>query len=327
MRAVLVERAGGPEVLRPVDLAVPEPGAGEVRVRIDRIGVNFADVLCRRATHRSMRPPPIVPGCEGAGLIDACGPGVTRWSVGDRVGFYSPFGGAYAEALVIPQQYALPLPDAMSFDQAAAFTHLALTAHAALVRDPSPAGSTLLVTAAAGGLGGMVTQLGHALALTVIAAVGSDAKRTMLLARGLDPVIDYRAVRLDDAVLAATGGRGADRIVETVGGALFAQAQASLAPLGRIVIAGAASGTSPSVDVASLLDRSGGCTTLNLSVLYARAPEAMASAWTTLTGLFAEGRLLPRIGHRFPLAQAADAHRLIESRDSVDKILLSTTTD
>ncbi len=151
MKVVLACAAGGPEVLSYIDQPMPEPGAGEVRVRVAAIGVNYADIMCRRAVHQSMRPPPIVPGCEAAGIIDACGAGVSRHRVGDRVGVYSPFGGAYAEAIVVPEDYALPLPEAMSFETAAAFTHAYLTAHEALnASAPPPTGTTVLITAAAG---------------------------------------------------------------------------------------------------------------------------------------------------------------------------------
>ena len=324
MRAIHVERPGGPEALQPIELPIPVPADGEVRVRVASIGVNFADVLCRRATHRSMRPPPIVPGCEAAGVIDACGPGVDPGRVGERVGVYSPFGGAYAEWLVVPSAYALPLPDTMGFEDAAAFTHLALTADAALHRvgDARP-GMTLLVTAAAGGLGSMLTQYALSVGLRVFAAAGSADKCATLEGRGFEGVFDYGHADFDSQVLEATGGRGVDRVVETVGGDLYARCEALLAPLGRIVIAGAASGALAQPQAATLLDRSASVATLNLSVIYATAPDAMRGTWNALVTRYLDGHLVPRIGHRFVLADAIDAHRLIESRRSRDKIVLA----
>jgi NADPH:quinone reductase len=323
MKAVLAGAAGGPEVLTQITQQVPQPGPGDVLVRVAAIGVNYADVMCRQAVHASMRPPPIVPGCEAAGVVDACGTGVSRHKVGDRVAVYSPFGGAYAEALVVPEDYALPLPDAMTFEEAAAFTHVYLTAYEALHAGGVPgAGSTVLITAAAGGLGGAVIQLGTALRLRLIAAVGSAEKRRLLLERGLAPVIDYGSSHLTEAVLSVTSGRGVDVAIETVGGVLFEQAQDALAPLGRIVIAGTASGHEPRPDVSALLARSGTCATLNLSVVFARRPVRARETWACLMSLYSAGHLRPRIGRRLPLAQAADAHRLMESRGSVDKILL-----
>src|SRR6185437_4992543 len=323
MKAVLVRVPGGPEVLSFTDQPLPEPRPGEVRVRIAAIGVNYADVMCRQAVHQSMRPPPIVPGCEAAGVVDACGAGVTRHCVGDRVGVYSPFGGAYAEALVVPESYALPLPAEMSFETAAAFTHVYLTAHEALNASvPLQPDSTVLVTAAAGGLGGAVLQLAAALGLRPIAAVGSPTKRHLLLERGLETVIDYGTSNLTDTVLEVTGGRGVDLAIETVGGALFDQAQHALAPLGRIVIAGAASGREPRPDLPALLAQSASCATLNLSVIFAQRPSHIHAAWNRLLELRAQGLLQPRIGHRFKLAAVSDAHRLLENRGSTDKILV-----
>lgn len=324
MKVQLVRAPGGPEVLTFVDQPTPEPGTGEVLVRIAAIGVNYADVMCRQAVHQSMRPPPIVPGCEAAGVVAACGSGTSRHRVGDRVGVYSPFGGAYAEALVVPEAYALALPDAMSFEDAAAFTHVYLTAHEALhAGGATPkAASSVLVTAAAGGLGGAIIQVATALQLQVVAAVGSAAKRKGLIERGLRTVVDYSTEDLSEAVLAATGRRGVDLAIETVGGEVFDQAQQALAPLGRIVIAGAASGKSPRPDVGVLLARSASCATLNLSVIFAQRPEYMHDVWGRLLALYAAGRLRPRIGHRYRLSEAAAAQRLLESRASTDKILL-----
>ena len=320
---MLVRTAGGPDVLELVDLPLPDPASGEVRVRLNAIGINFADVMCRRAVHRSMRPPPIVVGCEAAGTIEACGPGVAHRRVGDRVGVYSPFGGAYAEAIVVPQDYVLPLPDTMSFDEGAAFTHVYLTAYEALnAIQPVTRGASVLITAAAGGLGGALIQLASAAGARIIAAVGSAAKRQLLLERGVATVIDYGSADLAEQVLAATAGRGVDLAIETVGGQIFQQAQRALAPLGRIVLAGTASGEESQPDIATLLARSATCSTLNLSVVFAHSPQRPRDSWTRLTAMYESGLLRPRIGHRFPLSQAASAHRLLESRASVDKILL-----
>lgn len=323
MKSIWVKRAGGPEVLEIIDSPLPVPGPGEVRVGVRAIGVNFADVMGRKAIHRSIRPPPFIIGCEASGVIDAVGPEVDSLRLNQRVGVYSPFGGAYAEALVIPQQYALPLPPGMSFDEAAGFTHVFLTAHQALnAVTPLQKGSTVLVTAAAGGLGGALLQLAHSAGADVIAAVGSETKRQLLTARGLNRVINYGDTDLATAVLDATDGRGVDLAVETVGGEVFQHAQRALAPLGRIVIAGMASGESKPPDIPTLLDRSASLTTLNLSVVFAQRPEHVRSVWSQLTTLYEAGALKVRIGRRFPLTQAAEAHRLLESRASTDKILL-----
>jgi NADPH2:quinone reductase len=327
VKAVLVRRAGGPDVLELVEQPVPNPGHGEVRVRLHSIGVNYADVMCRKAIHRSMRPPPIVLGCEASGIIEACGTGTPERSVGERVGVYSPFGGAYAEALVVPESYALRLPDSMTFEEGAAFTHVYLTAYQALHGiSPLQKGSSVLVTAAAGGLGGAVIQLASAAGARVIAAVGSASKRAELQARGIEHVIDYGSSDLTAETLRATSQRGVDLAIETVGGRIFQQAQQALAPLGRIVIAGMAGGGESQPDIPALLARSASCATLNLSVVYSQQPAHMRGVWAQLCSLYATGGLSPDIGNRFPLAQAADAHRLLESRANVGKILLNPRT-
>jgi NADPH2:quinone reductase len=150
----------------------------------------------------------------------------------------------------------------------------------------------------------------------------SRSADTRLLERGLQWVIEYGAADLTAKVRDITEGHGIDVIVETVGGDVFRQAQDALAPLGRIVITGVAGGQETQPDVATLLSRSATCATFNLSVIFAHRPRHIQEVWARLTDLYEAGRLLPRIGHRFTLAQAADAHRLLESRASMDKILL-----
>jgi NADPH:quinone reductase len=323
MKAILVRAAGGPEVLELTEQPLPSPGAGEVRVKIAAIGVNYADVMCRKAIHLSMRPPPIIPGCEAAGIIDACGAGVSPHRLGERVGVYSPFGGAYAQSMTVPEAYALPLPQQMAFDEAAAFTHVFLTAHFALFGYGTPEpGSSVLITAAAGGLGGALRQVAHASKLDVIAAVGSEVKRRKLLESGERTVLAYEAASLTDQVLSVTSGRGVDLAIETVGGKVFDQAQAALAPLGRIVIAGVASGEESRPDIPTLLARSAACATLNLSVVFANRPQAVRDAWNRLIEGYLSEALRPQIGTRYALSEVASAHRLMESRASIGKILL-----
>jgi NADPH2:quinone reductase len=279
--------------------------------------------MCRKAIHLSMRPPPIVPGCEAAGVIDACGPGVSLQRLGERVGVYSPFGGAYAQSMTVPEAYALPLPQEMPFDEAAAFTHVFLTAYFALFgQGRSEPGKSVLITAAAGGLGGALRQLAHSAKLNVIGAVGSAAKQRQLLSSGETTVLTYGAASLKDQVLNCTNGYGVDLAIETVGGQVFDEAQASLAPLGCIVIAGVASGEESRPDIPTLLTRSAACATLNLSVVFASRTHAIRNAWSQLIQGYLNQSLRPQIGTRFGLSQVADAHRLMESRGSIGKILL-----
>ncbi|HUD51078.1 NADPH:quinone oxidoreductase family protein [Parvibaculum sp.] len=323
MKAIRAERRGGPEVLAWVDLPVPEIDEHAVLVRFHAIGVNYADVLCREAAHPSMRPPPIVVGCEGAGVVVACGAAVREHRPGDRVGVYSPFGGAYAEWVSVPAHYALPLPETMSFEEAAAFTHVYLTGyHALRTLGHAESGDGLFISAAAGGLGTAILQLAKAWNLRMIAGIGSDEKREYVAKLGVEHVVNYRVEDVSARLAEITEGRGPDVVIETVGGELFWTLQQALAPLGRLVTVGVAGGIEPRPDVGTLLSKSASYAALNLSVIFARKPELIPPSWRDLCDLYMNGALPPVIGHRFRLDEAAMAHELLESRRSTGKIIL-----
>ncbi len=323
MNAILVEQPGGIEELKLVQQPVPVPQAGEVRVRIHAIGVNYADVLGRRGTHPGIRQPPLVIGCEAAGVVDAVGAGVTMHHVGDRVGVYAPPGGTYAERVVVPETYAVPLPDEMSWEQGAAFTHVYLTAwHGLRTKAAAKSGETLFVSAAAGGLGLAVLQIAQAWDMTIIAGAGSDEKARFLAEWGFGTTIVYGREDVRARLMDLTDGRGVDIAIDTVGGDLFDALQDSLAPLGRLVTAGVAGGVPPLPSMARLLTRSATYATLNLSVIFDKRPDLVRESWTDLCRLYAEGHLDPVIGARFPLAAVAEAQALMESRGSTGKILL-----
>lgn len=323
MKAILVETPGGVEQLRLVDQPVPEPGPGHIRVRLGAIGLNFADVMGRRGEHPGIRQPPVVLGCEGAGVVDAIGPGVTQHQVGDRVGIYSPFCGSYAEWMTVPEGYALPLPASVPDEDAAAFTHVYLTAwHCLVTVGRATAGERLFVSAAAGGVGIAVLQLGRALGLEVIGGVGSDEKLPFLASLGFDRAFNYRR---DDAVarlLELTDGRGLDLAVDTVAGPLFHAIEESLAPLGRLVTAGLADRIMPQPDVGLMLGKCSTYATMNLSIVFRDRIDIVRPSWDRLMGLYEAGLLTPHIGARFPLAEVGKAHTLMESRASTGKILL-----
>ena len=323
MRAVEARRPGPSEVLEVVHRAIPRPKANQVLVHLAAIGVNYADIMCRRGSHPGMPAPPIVLGCEGAGIVEDLGPGVTRLRRGDRVGVYSPWGGSYAEWLNVPEAYALGLPDAMSFEDAAAFTHVYLTAyHALRTLGHACSDEWLVVTAAAGGLGTACIQLAQVWRLRVIAGVGSSAKFPALQRLGVEHTVDYSKASLAERVREITGDRGADLVLETVGGDIFRQAAMCLAPLGRVLLTGVASGEEPVPDLRAYLSRCGALCTVNLSVIFAHAPERIDSSWKTLLEIYSAGHAHPIIGHRFPLEEARQAQELMESRRSVGKILL-----
>jgi len=324
INAVHADRCGGSEVLVAREISTPHLRPGYVLVRLESIGVNYADLMCRRGAHPGMPSPPIVLGCEGAGRVEVCGSDVTLLREGDRVGVYSPWGGTYATYIAVPQTYALPLPRSMSYDEAAAFTHVYLTAyHALRTLGRAQSGQWLLVTAAAGGLGTALMQLGNLWELRIIGCVGSKSKFHVLERLGITHRLCYGSGDLSRGVKEITHGHGIDISVETVGGELFGEVIESLAPLGRIVLAGIAGGERPHIDVDVLLSRSATCSTLNLSVMFAWKPKLIRQSWIDLIDLYSEQNLRPIIGHRFPLARVREAHDLMESRQSIGKILLS----
>jgi NADPH2:quinone reductase len=328
MKVIKVEQAGGPENLVLVDAPKPRPGPGQILVELQAIGVNFADILCRRASHPGMPAPPLVPGCEGSGLVEALGEGTTRFRVGDRVALYSPPGGTYARWVTVRESYALPLSSSMSFEDGAAFIHVFLTAyHALFTLGRAREGEWALVTAAAGGVGTAILQLAGWRGMHLIAGVGSEAKVGYLAGLGVEQVVDYGSTSLADRVLEITGGRGVDLVLESVGGALFHDALRCLAPLGRFILFGMASGRTEAAHPNDLLRTSSTFAALNLSVLFAHAPELVERSWRELLSLYEQGRVRPLVEHRFALEQAAAAHRLMESRASVGKILLFPAED
>src|SRR5260370_23868971 len=172
MQAIVVERAGSPEVMVPSELEKPSPGPGEVLVRLYASGVNYADLMLRSGKYPGMRQPPRIPGCEGSGYVESVGRGANRFRRGDRVGVYSPGGGAYAEWMTARETHVLPLPPAMSFVEGAAFLHVFLTAyHALRTLGRARPDEWLIVTAAAGGVGSALVQLALAWGIRIIGAV------------------------------------------------------------------------------------------------------------------------------------------------------------
>jgi len=323
MKVVRVEQAGGPEALVLVDAPKPRAGRSQILVELHAIGVNYADIMCRRASHPGMPRPPLVPGCEGSGLVEAAGDGTERFRGGDRVAVYSPPGGTYARWVTVPENYALPLSSSMSFEDGAAFIHVFLTAyHALLTLGRAREGEWALVTAAAGGVGTAILQLARWRGMRLVAGVGSQVKVDYLKRLGIEHVVDYGSTSLARRVREITEGRGVDLVLESVGGSLFRDAIECLAPLGRFILFGAASGQIEPAHPNDLLRTSSTFAALNLSVLFAHAHELVDRSWSELLSLYEQGVVRPMVEHRFALEQAAEAHRLMESRASVGKIVL-----
>jgi NADPH2:quinone reductase len=319
-RVVVVEAIGGPEVLQVAERDPGAPGAGQLRVRVAAAGVNFIDVYFRTGLYP--RPLPFVAGLEGAGRVEAVGPEVAGIAAGDRVAWAS-VPGSYADVVVAPAASVVPVPEAVPDDTAAAAMLQGMTAHYLVhaIRPPEP-GGTALVHAAAGGTGLLLVQMLKAAGMRVVGSCGSAEKLALARDAGADFV-----VRSDDTdfvanVRNANGGRGVDVVYDGVGRATFDKSLACLRPRGLLALFGQASGPVPPFDLQRL--NAGGSllvTRPSLAHFVATREELLMRAGTVLDAV-AQGRLHVRIGARFPLAAAADAHRALESRATTGKVLL-----
>ncbi|QFG68237.1 quinone oxidoreductase family protein [Ornithinimicrobium pratense] len=321
MRAVIVERTGGPEVLTLVEQETPEPGAGEVLVHVAAGGVNFIDIYQRSGAYPL--PLPFVAGSEGAGTVSALGPGVEGVSVGDRVAWAMVPGTGYAEQVVVPAARLVPVPQEVELETAAAAMLQGMTAHY-LVNSTFPAqpGQTALVTAAAGGVGLLLCQLLRDKGVRVIGTVGSAEKAELAQANGADEVVLYRQDDLVETVERLTSGDGVDVVYDGVGKDTFDSGLRLLRPRGTMVLFGAASGPVPPVDPQSL--NTGGSLFLTRPTLahYAADREELLWRAADVLGAIAEGRLSIRVGGRYPLAGARQAHEDLEGGRTTGKLLL-----
>jgi NADPH2:quinone reductase len=316
---------GGPEVLRWVEAALPEPGAGEARIRHTGIGVNYIDVY-----HRSGAYPVPLPaglGFEAAGVVEALGPGVAAVAVGQRVAYVDGPRGAYAEARNLPADRLVPIPDTVSDQDAAAVIFKGLTAHMLVTRvwRPEP-GAPVLVHAAAGGVGLMLVRWLAAQGARVIGVVSTPEKALAVEAEGAETVLVVpRGGTYDDLpaqVKALTSGRGVRVAYDSVGKDTFEASLASLAPFGLLASFGRASGALPMVDPAGLGSR-GSLALQRPSIFHHIAdPADLRQAAGDVFEALAQGRIKAHIHARFPLKEAAEAHRLLESRATQGALLL-----
>ena len=319
-RAIVVERTGGPEVLTLVERDPGPPGEGQVRIRVAAAGVNFIDTYFRSGAYP--RPLPFVLGLEGAGRIEAVGEGVAGLRAGDRVAWASA-PGSYAEAVVAPAASVVRVPDGVPDDVAAASMLQGMTAHYLVhaIRPPEP-GAWALVHAAAGGTGLLLVQTARRAGLRVVGTCGSASKAALARDAGADVVVRYDETDFVAAAREATGGRGVDVVYDGVGRATFDESLLCLRPRGLLVLFGQASGPVPPFDL-QRLNAAGSLvvTRPSLAHFVATRDELEMRAGAVL-GAIAEGSLHVRIGARFALADAADAHRALESRATTGKVLL-----
>jgi NADPH:quinone reductase len=321
MRAILVQRLGPPEVLELVEVPVPEPGPGQVLVRLQATGVNFSDTERRRGVYANLRLP-WTPGLEGAGEVVAAGPGVDLALVGQCVAFFAmppAVSGTYAEYAVAPATSLFPLGPDVPFDLGAALPLQGLTAYglaflAATIRP----GHEVLVHAAAGGVGQILIQLLHRQGARVLGTVSNTEKAAFVATLGAEPLL--YGEDLAERVKAATEGRGVDRVYDSVGRATQDQSLAMLAPYGELIFFGDASGPPAPVDPDHLYGRSLKVGAFGLDA--DRDPPFWTAGRRHLIEWLEAGELRLSISHRLPLAQAAEAHRLLEGRATMGKVIL-----
>lgn len=311
MRAIRPAEPGGPEVLRPEDLPTPPPGPGQVAVRVHVAGVNFIDVYHRTGAYPMGRP--IAIGREGAGVVEA---------TGDRVA-WAGVPGSYATHVVAPADALIPVPEGMALETAAALMLQGMTAHYLThATFPLARGHTVLLHAAAGGTGMLIAQLARRAGATVIGTVSSEAKAERARAAGCAHVVRYDREELVPAVRGLTGGAGVDVVYDSVGASTFLAGLDCLRPRGTMVLFGQASGPVAPLDP-QVLQHKGSLylTRPNLAHYIASRDELVARAGDVL-GLAARGELAVTIDRVLPLADAAEAHRLLESRATSGKLLL-----
>jgi NADPH2:quinone reductase len=321
MRAVVVESTGGPEVLEVQDLEQPEPGPGELRVDVAAAGVNFIDVYFRTGAYPL--PLPFQLGSEGAGTVSAVGEGVDDVAVGDRVAWAMVRGAGYAEQVLLPAERAVPVPDGVDLEAAAAVMLQGMTAHYLCEATyPARAGETALVHAAAGGLGLLLTQMLSAKGVRVIGTTSTEEKERLARGAGAAEVIRYTEQDLRAEVERLTDGRGVDVVYDSVGKDTFDAGLDVLRPRGYMVLCGASSGPVPPFDP-QLLNPKGSLflTRPSLGAYIATRDELLERGEAVLSAV-AEGRLDVRIGGRYPLAEAGRAHDDLEGRRTTGKLLV-----
>ena len=319
MRAIVVTSLGGPEVLQLADVPdPPPPGSGSVVVRIAAVGVNFAETERRRGVYS---PPvlPWIPGREAAGVVMAVGAGVDPELAGARVAYFSPgASGSYAELATVPASTLFRFDAELSFDVMAALPQQGLTVHGVhRLAAPAP-GQTVVVLAAAGGVGQILAQLARHGGARVLGVVSTPAKRDAIAGLGIEVITGYDG--FDEAARALTGGRGVDVVFDSVGRATQAASLAALAPHGQLVCYGDASGMPAPIDVDALYGRSlrVGAFGLDLD----RDGDATAAARRALVTAVSRGELAISVSRSYALADAAAAHRELEARRTTGKLVL-----
>ena len=320
MKSIQVNVPGGPENLQLVDIPTPRPGPGQALVRLAASGVNFIDIYFRTGLYKADLP--IAIGSEGAGTVEAVGEGVTEVAPGDRVA-YAMARGSYAEYAVVPGAQLVKIPAHLDFQSAAAAMLQGMTAHYLTHSTFAlKAGDTCLVHAAAGGAGGLIVQMAKNLGARVLGTVSTAEKAQIARVSGADEVILYTECEFDVEARRLTGGRGVDVVYDSVGKTTFEKSLNALRPRGMLALFGQSSGSVPAFDPAILAKGSLFLTRPGLPHYLLTREELLWRAGEVLDAIDA-GTLRLRIDRTYPLADAAAAHRDLESRKTAGKLLLA----
>jgi NADPH2:quinone reductase len=323
MRAIVCRDLTGIDGLALEELPDPgHPGTGQVRIRIAAAGLNYADLLVTAGKYQVKHAPPFVPGFECAGIVEAVGPEVADFQVGDRI-MAIPEAGGFAEAAILPADAIYPAPKGLDEAEAAGFPIAYGTSYLALVEQAKlRAGETLLVHGAAGGVGLTAVEIGKALGARVIATAGGAGKCAIARAHGADHVIDYKSEDIRDRVKALVGG--VDVVYDPVGGSTFDASLRVVNWNARILIIGFAGGPVPQIPANILLVKNVAAMGFYFGSWRQRRPDVVAQAFRSLEDMVRAGQLKPLISHRLPLPEFRKALELIQSRRSTGKVVLLT---
>jgi NADPH2:quinone reductase len=320
MKAIRVHAPGGPEALLYEDVPQPQPKEGEAVVRVEAAGLNFIDVYHRTGLYKASFP--LTLGQEGAGVVAAVGSGVTEVHVGDRVASIA-MAGSYAEYAAVPAEKLVPLPDGVGSAQGAAAMVQGMTAqYLACSTYPLKPGDACLVHAAAGGVGQLLCQIAKIRGARVIATAGGEEKVRLARQAGADEAIDYNARDFEAEVKRITGGKGVQVVYDSVGKTTFEKGLNCLARRGMMVLFGQSSGPVGPIDPQVLNQRGSIYLTRPTIFHYVAAREELYERSGQVFGWVREGRLKLKIFREFPLADAAQAHRMLEARQTTGKVLL-----
>jgi NADPH2:quinone reductase len=321
MRAVICRAWGEVEGLPVEETAPPTPGRGQVLIDVKATAVNYADAIMVAGRYQTKPPLPFSPGLETAGVVAACGDGVTRFAPGDRVMAILAYGGL-AELAVAEEVETFAVPDAMTFDEAGAFPIAYISSHVAIRwQGRLEPGETLLVLGAAGGVGLTAVEIGKALGARVIAGASTAEKLAVARERGADATVNYATENLTERVLAWTDGKGADVCFDPVGGGLFDAALSALGWGGRMLLVGFVGGV-PQIPANRLLVKHRAALGSSLRYFRWHAPDKLQRSVDELFGWYGEGKLRPLISQRVPLDRTVEAIRLLTDRKAHGKIVV-----